>query len=218
VALCAALAMPEGEVPDWSIYCRQGQSRPGWARALEGCKPRGADRRRIGRGEHLVVDENHSTDLAVPKGEPAAARGWIVALEPRADGVWSQVEWTAEGKALVAGKAYRAIPPVIKHLADGTVTVVPRASLDDQPNLRSLATLHQESDMNPCSKSFWSLAPSRGSTKGYCSSTGSSFAASTGLIADCALANARCSSGESLSFTLLKVSVSSWRVFNWVAT
>src|SRR5690606_11059898 len=56
-------------------------------------------------GDRLVLDENHSTDLAAPKGLPAPAMGWIVALESRADGIWGKVEWTAEGQRLVTGRA-----------------------------------------------------------------------------------------------------------------
>ena len=43
-------------------------------------------------------------------GEPlvgaSTARGWIVNLEARDDGLWGQVEWTAHGSALMADKAY----------------------------------------------------------------------------------------------------------------
>ncbi len=31
-----------------------------------------------GPNARLPVDENHSTDIAAPKGEPSPARGWIV--------------------------------------------------------------------------------------------------------------------------------------------
>ncbi len=95
-------------------------------------------------GERLVLDENHSTDLAAPKGEPAPARGWITALEARADGIWGKVEWTKAGLALMADKAYRHISPVITHRADGLVTAILRASLVNKPNLRGLTALHQE--------------------------------------------------------------------------
>src|ERR1044072_7406747 len=38
-------------------------------------------------GGKLPVDENHATDFAAPSGHPSPARGWIVELQARADGV-----------------------------------------------------------------------------------------------------------------------------------
>lgn len=35
----------------------------------------------------IPIDENHATDLAAPLGGPAPARGWIVELQARADGI-----------------------------------------------------------------------------------------------------------------------------------
>src|SRR5690606_6682234 len=97
-------------------------------------------------------DENHATDLAAPRGEPAPARGWIVELQQRADGVWGRVEWTEEGGRLVSGRAYRGISPVIQHLKNGEVTAILRASLVNRPNLRGLTALHQENDMDLLAK------------------------------------------------------------------
>lgn len=98
--------------------------------------------------ERLPVDENHATDLAAPQGLPAPARGWIVEMQARADGIWGRVEWTEAGRALVGDRAYRAISPVILHDAAKTITRILRASLVNRPNLRGLAALHsQESTM-----------------------------------------------------------------------
>lgn len=102
-------------------------------------------------GERLVLDENHSTDLAAPEGRPAPAMGWIVALEARADGLWGLVEWTDDGRALVASKKYRAISPVLKIGAKtNRVEAFLRASLVNTPNIRGLETLHstKESTMD----------------------------------------------------------------------
>ena len=40
----------------------------------------------------LPIDENHAIDLAAPKGGPSPARGWIVELQSRTDGLWGKVE------------------------------------------------------------------------------------------------------------------------------
>ena len=143
IALCAALNIDatEGQVPEWVHLLPAGE-----ARTFDGRGPfRVADAKalmaRSMQGGKLVLDENHSTDLAAPRGESAPARGWIVELQSRADGIWGRVEWTPEGRAIVPG--YRGISPAIAHLKDGTVTAVLRASLVNAPNLQGLVALHQ---------------------------------------------------------------------------
>ena len=95
--------------------------------------------------DKLPIDENHATDLAAPLGQPSPARGWIVAMEAREDGIWGRVEWTEEGAALVASRAYRAISPVVTHDAGKAIGRILRASLVNRPNLRGLTALHMES-------------------------------------------------------------------------
>lgn len=93
----------------------------------------------------LPLDENHAVDYAAPKGLPSPARGWIVAMESRVDGLWGRVEWTREGKALLDDHAYRGISPVFMSAKEGgRVLRVLRASLVNDPNL-TLTTLHQRS-------------------------------------------------------------------------
>lgn len=94
----------------------------------------------------LPLDENHATDLT--PGAPSPARGWITAMEARADGIWGKVRWTRSGRELVADQAYRGISPVFLHSDDKTVRRILRASLVNNPNLRGLATLHQEGNVN----------------------------------------------------------------------
>lgn len=96
-------------------------------------------------GGRLAIDENHSTDLAAKDGRPAPARGWIVALEAREDGIWGRVEWTAAGRALLEDRAYRGISPVFLHTKDGgEVVKLLRAAITNDPNLTQLATLHHQ--------------------------------------------------------------------------
>lgn len=94
----------------------------------------------------LPIDENHATDLAAPRGEPAPARGWIVEMQGRADGLWGRVEWTDSGRALMADQSYRGVSPVFTHDKQGRVTRVLRAALTNTPNLGALATLHTQQD------------------------------------------------------------------------
>lgn len=89
----------------------------------------------------LVLDENHSTDLAAPRGKGSPAMGWLEHLESRADGIWGRVKWTRRGRAALEDHAYRAISPVLVSEPDGTVTQILRAALTNNPDL-SLKTLH----------------------------------------------------------------------------
>lgn len=95
-------------------------------------------------GGKLPVDENHSTDYAAPQGAPSPARGWIVELQARGDGMWGRVDWNASGKALFSERAYRGISPVFEHDKSGRVLRLLRASLTNTPNLRDLVSLHSE--------------------------------------------------------------------------
>ncbi len=93
----------------------------------------------------LAIDENHSTDLATPRGEPSPARGWIVEMQARPDGLWGQVEWTPTGATLMTEKAYRGLSPVFERAKDGTITRVLRAALTNVPNL-TLTSLNTQQD------------------------------------------------------------------------
>lgn len=144
IALCSAVALPEGEgAPEWIHLLPAGT-----VTTIDGRGPyRVADpaalvTASLNGSERLVLDENHATDLAAPKGEPAPARGWIVELQARADGVWGRVAWTKAGAELMADRAYRHISPAILHDAQNNVTAILRASLVNRPNLKGLTALH----------------------------------------------------------------------------
>lgn len=149
-ALCAAvLIADDAGVPEWvhllpagTIHTQDGR---GPYRVASMAAIAGA----LKAGDKLPLDECHSTDKAAPLGLPAPARGWIVELQARADGLWGRVEWTEEGERLMAGKAYRGISPVIMHSQDQQVLGVLRASLTNNPNLVGLTALHsEETSMN----------------------------------------------------------------------
>jgi phage I-like protein len=151
VALCAAVDLPaEAAAPEWVHLLPAGELRTGDGRGpyrvVDAAEVIAGSLQAF--GDAGVIDENHATDLAAPRGEAAPARGWIKELQARADGIWGRVEWTAAGRRLVQGRAYRGISPVIQHTKDGRVTAILRASLVNRPNLRGLTALHQENDMD----------------------------------------------------------------------
>lgn len=160
MALCRAMqivlarrfsALPAGaSVPEWVHVCPAG--------SFSGADGRGpftlADAAAVIRASmaagKLPIDETHATDLAAPKGLPAPARGWIVSMEARDDGIWGRVEWTGSGRTLLEDHAYRGISPVfVSEKASGRVVRILRASLTNDPNL-PLTTLHshQGTDMD----------------------------------------------------------------------
>lgn len=152
VALAAAIDLPTGgTAPEWvhllptakgaiQTYDGRGPYRVDDAQAVIAASmvdPRG-----------LLIDENHSTDLAAPEGREAPARGWITALEARADGIWGKVDWTPTGTALLAERAYRGISPVFVYDAAGKVIRIKHAALTNKPNLQGLTALHSENAMS----------------------------------------------------------------------
>lgn len=96
----------------------------------------------------LPIDENHSIDLMGPKGQATPARGWVTELEARADGIWGKVDWTDEGRQLVAGHSYGFLSPVFLHAAAKPFKVAKlvRAALTNDPNLTNLKSLHAKED------------------------------------------------------------------------
>ncbi|UWQ76823.1 phage protease [Leisingera sp. M658] len=96
--------------------------------------------------DKLVIDENHATDLAAPKGLPAPARGWITEMQAREDGIWGRVEWTGTGRALLEDRAFSGLSPVVGLPAPGSreIVAIRRASLVNQPNLLGLTALNQQ--------------------------------------------------------------------------
>lgn len=146
LALCAALPVEAGDdVPEWIHLLPAGE-----IRTVDGRGPyRAASLAELAAvslqsGQKLVLDECHASDVAWKHSGSAPARGWIVALEARDDGLWGKVEWTPTGKQLMAEKAYAGISPVISHDTNGRVLRLLRASLTNTPNLQGLTALHSE--------------------------------------------------------------------------
>lgn len=144
-ALMAAMpltAPAEGVVPDWIHLLPAGA-----IQTQDGRGPYSApDLAAIvaASGGKLPIDENHAIDLAAPEGRPSPARGHIVELQARADGLWGRVEWTASGRALMADRAYLGVSPVIAHDPGNRIHAILRASLTNHPNLKGLTTLHHQ--------------------------------------------------------------------------
>lgn len=145
-ALCSAVSIPQQEgAPDWVHLLPAGK-----VTTVDGRGPylvkslQAIVQASLPAGGKLPIDECHSIDRAQPLGMSAPARGWIVELQAREDGLWGRVEWTAAGRLLMEDKAYVGLSPAILHTAQGEVRQVLRASLTNAPNLQGLVSLHSE--------------------------------------------------------------------------
>ncbi|WP_323034534.1 phage protease [Pararhodobacter sp.] len=139
--------LPAGEAPEWVHFIPAGTFRGQDGRGPYTLRdPQAVIATSLQRANgRLPLDVNHAIDLAGKQGGESPARGWIVGLEARADGVWGKVEWTQTGRQMVAAREYRGISPAILRKPDGEVVALLRASLTNDPNLTQLATLHNRS-------------------------------------------------------------------------
>lgn len=143
----------EGSPPDWIMLLPAGSGGlittvddRGPFRVRDAAKLVAAS---MPEGARLPIDENHATDLAAPEGRPSPARGWVVGLQARQDGIYGRVDWTESGHALLKDRGYRFISPVITHDRANNVTGLLRASLTNRPNLRGMTALNaQENEMD----------------------------------------------------------------------
>lgn len=154
VTLCSPVPLPaggDGVAPDWVHLVPAGDIATVDGRGPFRLENAGAvAAASMADGAPLALDENHAVDLAAPQGGPSPARGWIVEMQARADGLWGRVEWTAAGRALMADRAYRWISPAMLCDAGHRVLRVIRASLVNNPNLKGLAALNGvEGDTEP---------------------------------------------------------------------
>jgi phage I-like protein len=110
----------------------------------------------MARLPRLVLDENHATDLAAPKGGSSPAMGWMAGLRTGPGGsIRADVEWTKRGEQAVLNREYSFISPVFLYDKRGEITVVLRAALTNSPNLQlpalnseKLELINQEVSMN----------------------------------------------------------------------
>lgn len=146
LSLFSAFSAP-GEAPDWIHLIPAGEFRTDDGRGpFRVADPAALIAASLPAGRALPIDQDHATDLAAKQGGEAPARGWIVEMEAREDGIWGRVEWTGKGKDLLADRAYRGISPVFNRSKDGVVHQVLRAALTNNPAMSQLTTLMHGDD------------------------------------------------------------------------
>lgn len=89
----------------------------------------------------LVLDYDHSTDLAAPEGRPAPAAGWLKGFKVVNEAIFALVEWTKDAADKIREKQYRYISPVFIHSKAGEVERILRAALTNNPALINLPAI-----------------------------------------------------------------------------
>lgn len=112
-------------------------------RAWNNSNPEGIVDAFIARNADLPVDFEHATEIKAPKGEPAPATGWIVALEVRDGEIWGKVKWTDLGLNAIRKREVRYYSPAFRHDKNGTVIALSSVGLTNKHNL-DLPALNKE--------------------------------------------------------------------------
>lgn len=146
-AMMSAMPLPDtsGGVPEWVHLLPAGQ-----AATQDGRGPytypdlAGVIERSFARLGKIPVDENHATEKAAAVGQASPARGYVVEMEAREDGLWGRVDWTRSGRDLIEDRAYLGLSPVLMCArADrSTVLAIKSVALTNNPNLLGLTQLN----------------------------------------------------------------------------
>ena len=90
---------------------------------------------------YLVDKEHFSHDLS----QSSEAHAWIKTLQRRADGIWGLPEWTSIGSALIEGKIYKHLSPVLLlhplSANRGRAFAFTDAGLTNKPRLKTLVPI-----------------------------------------------------------------------------
>ncbi|MBH3449149.1 hypothetical protein I5S84_09845 [Pseudomonas putida] len=146
----SALLTTEGEAPDWIELIPtgpviEGRDKRTWL--FDDMAQQWVLTAFTGRGIDMVIDWEHATEVAAPKGEEAPAAGWIDRLELRDGALWGHVDWTPRAGVQVAAKEYRFVSPVFDY-DDASRRIVRMVSvgLTNKPNLVLTALNHEQTE------------------------------------------------------------------------
>lgn len=160
LATASAVALPEGQAPEWVKLFEYGVIRgrdgrgPYVLRDLAHAQQVVATTNAYQQGADLYVDYEHQTQRAEKNGQPAPAAGWIKELQARADGMFGRIEWTSPAAARIESKEYRYISPTFAGdgpASTGNVVRIAGAGLTNAPNftIPAIASQIQGEDMDP---------------------------------------------------------------------
>lgn len=144
VSTCAVAIPGDDEPPEWIEVIPAGTFKATDGRGpFSNSEPDEIVRASIAKMPRagMVLDYDHSTDLAAPEGRPSPAAGWIKELAVRGGAIFARIEWTRDAAEKVKEKLYRYISPVFEHSKDGTVERILRAALTNNPALPQLPAI-----------------------------------------------------------------------------
>ncbi|MHB2082136.1 phage protease [Pseudomonas asiatica] len=99
------------------------------------------------RSIDMVMDWEHATEVAAPKGEPAPAAAWIDRLELRGGALWGHVAWTPRAGEQVVAREYRFVSPVFDYDdASRRILRMVSVGLTNKPNLVLTALNHEQTE------------------------------------------------------------------------
>lgn len=148
----SALPSTEGQAPEWIELIPPGPAitgRDGRTWLFDELAQRLVLAAFADRGIDMVIDWEHSTEVAAPQGEPAPAAGWIDQLELRAGALWGHVTWTPRAGDQVAAREYRFVSPVFDY--DDIYRRILRmvsVGLTNKPNLVLTALNHEQTEIH----------------------------------------------------------------------
>ncbi len=136
---CAAeIAVAGGDAPEWVQLLPAGPDVVG----RDGRRWRMESAAAVVEGTRLPLPITY--DHAGFHGREAPAAGWVEAIEARGGAIWGRVEWTAAGRAAIAGRTYRFISPEFLHGKSGEKTIekLIGVALVNAPNLELAGALN----------------------------------------------------------------------------
>ncbi|WP_323114330.1 phage protease [Pseudomonas guariconensis] len=144
----SAMPSTEGQAPDWIELIPPGPTvtgRDGRTWLFDDLAQQLVLAAFTGRGIDMVIDWEHATEVAAPKGDEAPAAGWIDRLELRNGALWGHVAWTPRAGGQVAAREYRFVSPVFDYDdAYRRILRMVSVGLTNKPNLVLTALNHEQ--------------------------------------------------------------------------
>lgn len=139
-----------GQVPEWIELIPAGEFQGRDGRRFVNSAPDAVVAAFADHRGSLPVDIEHSSEHKAQQGDPAPAVGWVESLEVRDGAVWARVEWTDQGRELIASRQYRYYSPVFWfEKSTDQVLALKSAGLTNQPNLHFPALNQQRGAQSP---------------------------------------------------------------------
>ncbi|PLP96016.1 hypothetical protein CYD26_00475 [Pseudomonas sp. FFUP_PS_473] len=144
----SALPSTEGQAPDWIELIPAGPTitgRDGRTWLFDELAQQLVLAAFTGRAIDMVIDWEHASEVAAPKGKPAPAAAWIDRLEIRSEALWGHVAWTPRAGEQVVAREYRFVSPVFDYDdTDRRILRMVSVGLTNKPNLVLTALNHEQ--------------------------------------------------------------------------